>query len=179
MRHSFGLNTNILETNIVNLAVVLGIVITVVGDALQTLLDQRKQKILSVLIDMTENEIEVQTRLLEVYSSSLRFLENAYETDKNRIEIATREGLILEQNMQNERKRAADTLLQETRVLYWRTKNAVIHTLVERSLCSAEEHLIKQLNQSPSRGANEVEKYMNHRDRNKASKRLLAALMLN
>jgi len=43
--NGFGINTNILETNLINLAVVIAIVISFVGDALRELLATRKQKI--------------------------------------------------------------------------------------------------------------------------------------
>ena len=42
-RGHFGFNTNIFETNVLNLAVVLAIVIIYVGDALRGLLANRKQ----------------------------------------------------------------------------------------------------------------------------------------
>ena len=45
----FGFNGNILETNIINLAVVIGIVVSFGGDALRSLLENRKQTILSSL----------------------------------------------------------------------------------------------------------------------------------
>nr|YP_009367764.1 CF0 subunit I of ATP synthase [Neodangemannia microcystis]ARK14731.1 CF0 subunit I of ATP synthase [Neodangemannia microcystis] len=47
--HGFGINTNILETNIINLAVVIGVVVSFVGDALRSLLENRKQTILANL----------------------------------------------------------------------------------------------------------------------------------
>jgi len=43
--NGFGINTNIFETNIINLAVVIAIVISFVGDALRELLETRRQKI--------------------------------------------------------------------------------------------------------------------------------------
>jgi F-type H+-transporting ATPase subunit b len=49
LRQGFGLNTNLFETNILNLAVVVGVVIKVVGDSLQSLLSQRRKTILSTL----------------------------------------------------------------------------------------------------------------------------------
>lgn len=42
---SFGFNGNILETNILNLGVVLGVVVSLGGDALRSLLENRKQTI--------------------------------------------------------------------------------------------------------------------------------------
>nr|UPV72071.1 ATP synthase CF0 subunit I [Cephalotaxus hainanensis] len=46
---SFGLNTNILETNIINLSVVLGVLIYFGKGVLSNLLDNRKHKILSTI----------------------------------------------------------------------------------------------------------------------------------
>ena len=43
--HGFGINTNILDTNVLNLAVVLAIVISVLGDALRDLLGNRRKTI--------------------------------------------------------------------------------------------------------------------------------------
>jgi F-type H+-transporting ATPase subunit b len=59
----FGLNTNILETNIINLAVVLGVVITFVGDALRSLLDNRKQTILNNFREADQRATEAQEKL--------------------------------------------------------------------------------------------------------------------
>nr|AHL69524.1 AtpF [Taxus mairei]AOQ30710.1 AtpF [Taxus chinensis] len=51
----FGLNTNILETNIINLSVVLGVLIYFgKGVSLNNLLDNRKQKILSTIQNSEE-----------------------------------------------------------------------------------------------------------------------------
>lgn len=51
MRHGFGFNTNLLETNVLNLRVVVRIVVKVVGDALRELLDQRRKAIVSTLTE--------------------------------------------------------------------------------------------------------------------------------
>lgn len=61
----FGFNGNILETNIINLAVVLGVVVTVVGDALRSLLDTRKQLIVNSLQQAEQRAKEAQARLEE------------------------------------------------------------------------------------------------------------------
>ena len=45
----FGINTNILETNIINLTVVIGVLIYVGGDVLNSLLKTRKENILKSL----------------------------------------------------------------------------------------------------------------------------------
>lgn len=50
----FGFNGNILETNILNLSVVIGVVVSLGGDALRELLDNRKAAILSTLSSSEE-----------------------------------------------------------------------------------------------------------------------------
>ena len=58
--NGFGINTNIFETNIINLSVVIAIVISFVGDALRELLENRKQKIFDniSLADARAEEME-------------------------------------------------------------------------------------------------------------------------
>ncbi len=59
----FGINTNILETNIINLAAVVGIVVSFVGSNLTALLDERKKTILSNLEEANQRAIEAQEKL--------------------------------------------------------------------------------------------------------------------
>jgi len=59
----FGFNTNILETNVLNLAVVLAVVVTYVGDALRGLLANRKQNILNNFREADQRASEAQDRL--------------------------------------------------------------------------------------------------------------------
>lgn len=62
-RQGFGFNTNLYETNILNLTVVLVVVVKVVGDALRTLLDERRQMILSTLQEADQKAREARNRL--------------------------------------------------------------------------------------------------------------------
>nr|QGN74927.1 ATP synthase CF0 subunit I [Chlorella vulgaris] len=61
----FGFNTNLLETNVLNLAVVLAIVLTYVGDALRGLLANRKQSILTNFREADQRATEAQDKLRE------------------------------------------------------------------------------------------------------------------
>jgi F-type H+-transporting ATPase subunit b len=61
----FGFNTNVLETNIINLSVVIFIVISFVGDALKTLLQNRKELILANLEEADKRALEAQEKLFE------------------------------------------------------------------------------------------------------------------
>jgi F-type H+-transporting ATPase subunit b len=59
----FGINTNIFETNIINLAAVVGIVVTFVGNNLSALLDERKKTILSNLEEANQRALDAQEKL--------------------------------------------------------------------------------------------------------------------
>ena len=61
----FGFNTNILETNVLNLAVVLAVVITYVGDAIRGLLANRKQTIVNNFREADQRASEAQQRVAE------------------------------------------------------------------------------------------------------------------
>jgi len=63
LRQGFGFNTNLIETNVLNLAVVIGVVIKVVGDSLRSLLDQRRRTILSTLQEADLKAKEAKQRL--------------------------------------------------------------------------------------------------------------------
>jgi F-type H+-transporting ATPase subunit b len=59
----FGINTNIFETNIINLAAVVGIVVSFVGNNLTALLEDRKKTILSNLEEANKRALEAQEKL--------------------------------------------------------------------------------------------------------------------
>lgn len=59
----FGFNGNILETNIINLAAVVGIVVTFVGKNLTSLLEDRKKTIVNNLQEANQRAIEAQEKL--------------------------------------------------------------------------------------------------------------------
>merc|ERR1711904_692107 len=78
MRNGFGFNTNLLETNVLNLRVVLRIVVTIVGDALKTLLDERRKIIISTLQETEKKKNKLQQQLEEAQKA----VEIAYSTSK-------------------------------------------------------------------------------------------------
>jgi len=59
----FGFNTNIFETNIINLAAVVGIVVSFVGKNLSSLLEDRKNTIVKNLQDANQRAIEAEEKL--------------------------------------------------------------------------------------------------------------------
>jgi len=61
----FGLNTNIFETNVINLAAVVAIVISFVGKNLNALLDERRKTILGNMEEATIRANEAKAKLAE------------------------------------------------------------------------------------------------------------------
>ncbi len=61
--HGFGFNGNILETNIINLAVVIAVAVSFVGGNLTQLLEDRKKTILNNLQEANQRAIEAQEKL--------------------------------------------------------------------------------------------------------------------
>ena len=61
--HGFGINTNIFETNIINLAAVIGIVVSFVGNNLTALLEDRRKTILNNLQEANQRAIDAQEKL--------------------------------------------------------------------------------------------------------------------
>lgn len=59
----FGINTNIFETNVINLAAVVAVVISFVGKNLTSLLEDRKKTILSNLQEASQRAAEAQEKL--------------------------------------------------------------------------------------------------------------------
>lgn len=75
----FGFNGNILETNIINLAVVIGIVVSFGGDALRSLLENRKQTIFSSLQEADSRAEEAKEKLSKAKSQLSLFQKKASE----------------------------------------------------------------------------------------------------
>lgn len=61
----FGINGNLLETNIINLSVVIGVLVYFGGDILSSLLINRKEMILKSITDAEERYAEAQAKLAE------------------------------------------------------------------------------------------------------------------
>ena len=61
--HGFGINTNIFETNIINLAAVIGVVISFVGSNLTAILDERKKTIVNNLEEANQRALEAAEKL--------------------------------------------------------------------------------------------------------------------
>ncbi len=85
----FGLNGNILETNIINLSVVIAIVVSFGGDALRSLLENRRESIVMTLQQADQRAKEAEQKLVDA---------------KHWLEVATRRG----EELRQQRKETAE-----------------------------------------------------------------------
>jgi F-type H+-transporting ATPase subunit b len=69
MRQDFSFNFNFFETNILNLAVVIRVIVVGVGGELRSLLEQRRATILAILQEAELKSREAQKRLIEAQAA--------------------------------------------------------------------------------------------------------------
>jgi F-type H+-transporting ATPase subunit b len=157
LRQGFGLNTNLFETNILNLAVVVGVVIKVVGDSLRSLLDQRRQSILSTLQEAdlkakkAKERLEAAQRTLE--EARLRVQEIRIQT----VQAIEREKSIAQKQLERDLHRIRDRRDQAIQLERQRTIQLISHQISNLALDSAENILLKALGSQNSSGSKQKE----------------------
>jgi len=87
----FGINTNIFETNIINLAAVIGIVVSVVGSNFSALLEERKNTIVNNLQEANQRALEAEQKLAEARTLLESAKKKAQEIREEGITRATQE----------------------------------------------------------------------------------------
>jgi F-type H+-transporting ATPase subunit b len=144
----FGFNTNILETNVLNLAVVLAIVVTYVGDALRSLLENRKQSIVNTFQEADQRALEARERVAQAKLQLEQAKTKAQQIrEQARLTIEQERNQIVSQN-QEDIKRL--TLLQNETLQFEQQKaqNELAQKLVRLALQQVREKLAKKLNTS-------------------------------
>ena len=104
---SFGFNGNILETNILNLGVVLGVVVSLGGDALRSLLSNRRQNIEKNLEQAEKRAFEAKEKLAHAQSQ----LESA---QKKAIDIQEQGSATAKKERQDSTKRKNEEIFRLT-----------------------------------------------------------------
>jgi F-type H+-transporting ATPase subunit b len=89
--HGFGINTNIFETNIINLAAVVGIVVSFVGNNLTAILEDRKKTILNNLQEATQRALEAEEKLTLARTQLEQAKRKAQEIREEGVSRATQE----------------------------------------------------------------------------------------
>jgi F-type H+-transporting ATPase subunit b len=159
LRQGFGLNTNLLETNVLNLAVVIGVVIKVVGDSLRSLLDQRRRTILSTLQEADLKAKEANQRL----EAAQRTLEEArsrvQEIRIQTVQAVEREKSVAQKQLERDLRRLRDRRDQAIQIERQRTTQLISYQVSSLALNSAETILLNSLN--PQRASNLKQKELN------------------
>ena len=141
----FGFNGNILETNILNLGVVLGIVVSLGGDSLRSLLENRKQTISNNLQQAEKRAQEAKERLAQAKFQ----LETA---QKKAMEIRQQGDLTAEKEKKDSANRKKEEIARLTekkeetlRVEEQKAVSQVYQQLVKRVIDEAKNRLATRL----------------------------------
>nr|AXB71888.1 ATP synthase CF0 subunit I [Chlamydomonas sp. UWO 241] len=89
--HGFGINTNIFETNIINLAAVIAIVISFVGGNFTAILEDRRKTILNNLEEATQRALEAEEKLNQARTQLELAKKKAQDIREEGISRATQE----------------------------------------------------------------------------------------
>jgi F-type H+-transporting ATPase subunit b len=144
----FGFNTNLLETNVLNLAVVLAVVITYVGDALRGLLANRKQVILNNFREADQRASEAQERLNQAQLQLEQAKTKAKKIKEQAIVTVEQEKKQFVRQTQEDIKRLG-VLQQETlKFEQQKAQNELAQKLVKLALHQVREKLTQRLNSS-------------------------------
>ena len=148
----FGLNNDLFETNILNLSVVVSVVVVFVGDALRSLLAQRRRIVISSLQEATQKSQEAEQRLEEARKSVDAARLRAQEIRIQAIESCEREKLMIKEQMEKELRYLKARGQQAIELEYRRTARAITKQVFGMALVAAESTLITKLgSQDPSR----------------------------
>ena len=146
LRQGFGLNTNLFETNVLNLAVVVGVVVKVVGDSLRSLLDQRRRTILSTLQEADLKAKEAKQRL----EAAQRTLEEArsrvQEIRIQTVQAIEREKSAAQKQLERDLRRLREGRDQAIQLERQRATQFISYQISTLALNSAEDTLWNTLN---------------------------------
>jgi len=143
LRQGFGFNTNLFETNILNLAVVLRVVIKVVGDSLSTVLDERRQNILSTLQEVDQKAKETKQRLREAQRALEEARSRSQEIRIQATQAIERENFAAQERLKRDRQRLQERRNQAIQLERQRTAQSISYQVSNLALTSAENTLLK------------------------------------
>jgi F-type H+-transporting ATPase subunit b len=143
--YCFGFNTNLFETNVLNLRVVLAVVTTVVGDALRTLLDTRLQGILSALQEANRKAKDARDRLDEARRAVGVARTRAQKIREQAIQDAEQEKVYSQQLIEEDLRRLRDRGELTIKIERQKAVNSITQQVVEIALATAETKLLEIL----------------------------------
>jgi F-type H+-transporting ATPase subunit b len=145
MRHGFGFNTNLIETNVLNLRVVLSLVVSQVGGALKTRLDDRRKIILSILQEADKKKAQLRQQLEEARKAVEEAQLMAKEIREQSFKAVEQENYTAEQKLKEDLKRFQENSQQMIKLERQRTMQVITQYIADLALQEAETRLIKTL----------------------------------
>lgn len=145
MRGVVGLNTDLFETNILNLSVVVGIVGTVVLDAFRTLLRQRRQIVLFALQESDRKARDRKKRLEDARDSVEVARKRAQEIRIQTAQSIERENRVLRQKLTEDLKALQTRTHEAIQLERQQIVRGITSRIVSTALSIAESTLLSSL----------------------------------
>jgi F-type H+-transporting ATPase subunit b len=142
IRQGFGFNTDVFDTNILNLAVVVCVVVTFVGDSLRTLLDQRRQIILFALREADQKAIRVQQKLEEARKAVEIARLRSKEIRAQTIQTVEKEKLLMQQQLEDDLRRLQENGRQTIQLERQRVIQSIARQIADTAVTRAESNLM-------------------------------------
>lgn len=139
----FGFNGNILETNILNLGVVLGIVVSLGGDTLRSLLNSRREGISKNLQQAEERAQEAKQKVSEAKSQLEKAQNKAVEISKQADATVEKERTDSVNRKKEELSRLTEKKEQILYVEEQKAVSQVYNQLVKRVMDEAKTKLLR------------------------------------
>jgi len=146
----FALNTNILDTNIINLVVVLGVLFTVGGDALKATLDNRKEAILSTMQEAEERAKQAQAQLEEAKKALASAKSKAEEIRKQSVVAAEKAKNQILMQTEEDSKRLEQTKQEIISLQQQTALQKLSKQVVALALAQVEDRLLTQKSKDSS-----------------------------
>ena len=141
------LNTNIFETNLINLSIVLSVVFLVIGDAFKATLQERKNSILTALNEANERYEEAQNQL----NAALALLEEAKEKAQSIQKEAPGTALKEKETIQTQYALEEDRMNQkfenDSNLARARMAKTLYNHMVRTSISKARTYLVTHVDQ--------------------------------
>lgn len=141
-RQGFGFKTDLFETNVLNLAVVVGVVVTFVGDALRVLLDQRREIILLTLKEVDQKARRVQEQLTNARESVEASRLRAQEIRSQTIKTIEQEELTMQQQLKDDLSRLQESGRQRIQLERQRIIQSIAQQVANMTLIIVENTLL-------------------------------------
>jgi F-type H+-transporting ATPase subunit b len=145
MRHGFGFNTNLIETNVLNLRVVVSIVVSQLGEVLKNRLDDRRKMILSILQEADKKKEQLRQQLEEARKAVEEAQVTAQEIRDQSIQAVQKENYTAEQKLKEDLKRFQENSQQIIKLERQRTLQVITQYIADLALEEAENRLVKTL----------------------------------